>query len=434
MVTAVDNDGQPNTNAFPVTPYLAEATKGLWVTSRDVGYPDGLYEANGNWAPRLGVVYRPFSKDFVIRSGYGIYYNSYTGNRGASTVNVPHWSLESQTFGLSTFQNWQTAWPSTPTTFGPGTIYAPAVNLRPARTHEWNVSLQTSLPWRTALTVAYVGTQVSNEIAGRLYNEASVGPHSNLQADRPFPRFASIYMVENFAKTWYNALQTKVERRFSAGLAFTFAYSFSRNMSDNTPDCELCVLLPESPASYNRGRTGFDRRHIEFATVVWEVPFGKGKKFGSGIHRAADLVLGGWQLAVTQQAQSGPPLSISAGVANLGNGWTPRANVTGDPTVAEPTPERWFNTGAFSTPPLYVFGNSGIGLLESPGNFAINTNLSKNFNVTESKYFQLRWESFNSTNRVNYNAPSNAVTSATFGRITSAGTARYMQLGLKFLF
>jgi hypothetical protein len=435
VVVATDSAGTANLNAFAVTPYLAKATEGTWITAREAGYPDGLYEANGNWAPRLGVVYRPFSKkDFVIRSSYGIFYNSYTGNRAASTVNPPHWALESLTIGLNELRRWETVWPKEPQSFSPSQIYAPMFNIRPARTHEWNVSIQTALPARTALTIAYVGTRLNNEVGAFQYNEPTVGPHASIQNERPLPRFSGLQVYQNLGKNWYHALQTKAERRFSAGLSFSFAYSFSRSMAENLPDCETCNLLPYSPDWYNRGRTAFDRRHIEYATVVWEMPFGRGKKFGGGMNRLADLAIGGWQLAFTQQAQSGPPLSISAGVANLGNGWTPRANVTGDPSVDNPTPARWFNTSAFVTPPLYTFGNSGMGLLEGPGLFVINTGLSKNFSVTESKYFQFRFETFNTTNHVNYGAPSTSVTSNTFGRITSAGSARYMQLGLKFLF
>lgn len=435
VVVAVDSNGDPNLNAFPVTPFLANATRNLWATAREANIPDGLYEANGNWAPRFGAVYRPFkSKDFVVRAGYGTYYNSFTGNRGGSTINMPHWSSEALTVATTALQRWETVWPADPTSFGAFTVNAPLYNIRPARTHEWNATIQTALPFRSALTLSYVGTRVNNEIAANLLNEASVGFHSNIQADRPFPQFASIQTYQNLGKNWYHALQTKVERRFTSGLSFILSYSFSRSMAENLPDCETCALLPYSPGWYNRGRTSFDRRHIEYAAVVWELPFGRGRRFGSGINRATDLLLGGWQLAFTQQGQSGAPLSISNGVASLGNGQTPRANIVGNPGVDNPGPNGWFNTAAFATAPNYTFGNSGIGVIEGPGIFAINTNLSKNFNITESKYLQFRWESFNVTNRVNYNNPSTSLTSATYSRITGAGDSRYMQLGLKFYF
>ncbi len=435
VVTAVNSSGQPNLTAFPVTPHLAEATKDLWITSRDAGMPDGLYEANGNWAPRLGIVYRPFGKrDFVIRSGYGVFYNSFTGNRGASTLNVPHWSLEGLTISPNTLQRWETVWPADPSAFSAFNVYAPLYNIKPARTHEWNVSIQAGLPFRTALTVTYAGTKVNNEVGGVLLNEATIGSHPNLQAARPFPRFAGIQVYDNIGKSWYHSLQTKAERRFSSGWSFLFAYAFSRSMMQNQPSGEADALLPYSPDWYNRGRTPFDFRHVQSTAVVWEVPFGRGKKIATDLHPVANFLLGGWQLSVWQRAQSGAPLSISAGTPSLGNGFTPRANVVGNPAIDNPSPSAWFNRSAFAAPPQYAFGNSGIGLIEGPGAFSLDSNLSKNFHITESKYFQFRWEAFNLINRVNYGNPDTTLTSGNFGRITGAGSARYMQLGLKFLF
>lgn len=438
VVLAVNSNGEPNLTQFTSTPFLAQSLRPYWTTAREAGYPDGLFQANGNWAPRLGVVYRPFSaRDFVVRSSYGTFYNSYTGNRAGSTINPPHWGLESLSTGLNELRRWETLWPASPQSFAPAEIYAPLLSIRPARTHEWNVTLQTAIPFRSALTVSYVGTRVGNEVGAWQYNEPAIGPHTNLQADRPVPAFARIQIYENMGKNWYHALQTKVERRFAAGLAYSFAYSFSRSMAENLPDCETCSLIPYSPDWYNRGRTSFDRRHIEFATLVWETPFGRGRKFGSSMHRVADAVLGGWQLTFTQQAQSGPPLNLSQGVASLGNNTTPRPNIVGDPHIDNPTAARWFNTSAFAPAPMYTFGNAGLGIIEGPGLFQINAGLMKNFYVTESKYLQLRWETFNTTNRVNYNTPNVTLTSATYGRITSTATgagSRYMQLGLKFLF
>jgi hypothetical protein len=364
-----------------------------------------------------------------------MFYNSYTGNRGASSVTIPFWSQESLSIGLGQLQRWETIWPAQPQAFTAFSINeAAAWDIKPARTHEWNVTVQKELPFRSALTVSYVGTQVNNEIARDTYNAPSIGSHKSLQADRPNPRMGEVLLMHNTGSTWYHGLQTKLERRFEGGLTFGAGYAFSRSMMENTPDCETCANLPFSPAWYNRGRTSFDRRHIEFATMVWEVPVGRGKKYLSGMNRVSDVVLGGWQLSAIQQAQSGVPLSISGGTSNLGNGYGTRADIVGDPHIDNPTPAVWFNKAAFKTPALYAFGNSGIGIVEGPGMFAINTSLAKNFHLTEQKYFQFRWESFNLTNRVNYGTPNTTVTSSNFGKITGAGSARYMQFGLKFLF
>jgi hypothetical protein len=436
VVVAGTVNGKVKLDAFPITPYLAAASAGLWISAADAKVPAGMYQPNGNWAPRLGVVYRPFSKNVVIRAAYGMFYNSYTGNRGLSSIMIPFWTTEILNISLSQLQRWETLWPAQPQAFSAFAVReSVAWNIKPPRTDEWNVSVQTGLPFHAALTVAYVGTQVNNEIARDVYNSATVGPHQNLQADRPNPRMSTVVQTHNMGNCWYNGLQTKLERRFAGGVSFSLSYAFARSMSENIPGgSETSNQIPFSPTWYNRGRTSFDRRHIEFATMVWQVPVGRGKKYLSGMNRAADVVLGGWQLSAAQQGQSGPPLSISGGTSNLGNSYGTRADLVGDPRIDNPSPAKWFNTAAFKTPALYTFGNSGIGILEGPGTFAINTNFSKNFHFTERKYFQFRWEAFNTTNRVNYGSPNTTVTSSSFGRITSAGSARVMQFGLKFLF
>jgi hypothetical protein len=435
MVVAVDSTGAPNLTEYTVTRHLAEATRDLWVTARDGGHPGTVSRGVGGWGPRLGVVYRPLAqRNIVFRAGYGTYYNRFTGNRGSSTRNIPFWTRETLTLGLTTLQPWETMWPATPIDFQPFTVYAPADDVEPARTHTWNVSLQTSLPFQSALTLSYVGTRVVNEFSMVNYNSAPIGPNPNLQAARPHLRFANIYRYENLGRNWYNGLQAKVERRFAAGISYTFAYAFSRTMSDGIPDCEVCELIPFSPGWYNRGRTGFDIRHIQNATLVWDMPFGRGKQYFSGMGRVLDAFLGGWQLAMQEQARSGLPLSISTGVANLGNGYGTRANVAGDLRLDDPTPAQAFNTSAFSQPAPYQFGNAGMGIIDGPGFFAVDTTLSKKFFVGEQRYFQLRWEAFNLFNRVNYSNPNTTLNSTTFGRITSAESARFMQLGVKFLF
>ena len=168
--------------------------------------------------------------------------------------------------------------------------------------------------------------------------------------------------------------------------------------------------------------------------MLWEIPFGQGRRYYSNAGRVLDAIAGGWNLSVTQQARSGAPLSISGGTSNLGNGNGTRADVIGNPAIANPSAAMWFNTSAFAAPALYTWGNAGMGILAGPGLLQFNTALSKQFRVTEGKSLEFRWEAYNALNRVNYNNPSTNVSSSLFGRITSAGTARYMQLALRFTF
>lgn len=212
------------------------------------------------------------------------------------------------------------------------------------------------------------------------------------------------------------------------------SYAFSKNLSNNLPQYETDRLVPFAPNGYNRGRSPWDRTHILTANAVYELPFGRGRAHMANANRAVDLALGGWELSGIYSFTSGAPLSISVPGATLGNGWDTRANLVGDPQIADPNASMWFNTAAFAAPGPFQWGNSGIGILDGPSNHTLDLGLMKNFFFTESKYLQLRFEAYNTLNHVNLDTPGTTLGTDDFGQITSAGSARTVQVGLKFLF
>lgn len=437
VIAGVDDNGQMNLNAQPVARFLAAATQGLWVTATEAKVPRGLYEANGNWSPRIGVTWRPIdTADFVVRGGYGLFYNTFTGNRAASSiVGPPYWAWEALAFSPLSLQRWETAWPEDPQAFiQPSIGEAPAWNIRPAKTHEFNVSVQIAVPFKSAVTLSYVGTRLRDQVSMHAYNEVPPGVYPNLQAAKPYPAFGTVNVLENLGKSWYNGFQVKFERRYSDGLSAMLSYSFSKDINDMTPYGEYDALVPFAPAGYLRGRSPHHRTHILFANVVWELPFGRGRRWASSLPRAADLLLGGWQLSGINSFTSGQPLTFSVPGATLGNGWNTRPNLVGKPAVPNPNREIWFNPAAFAAPAPYQWGNSGVGIIDGPATHILDAGLMKNFHFTESKYLQFRWEAFNAFNRVNLNNPGTTLGTGSFGRILSAKGARTMQLGLKFLF
>lgn len=433
-VVSTDSHGNPNFTHFPTTAAFAQSTVGLWQTAQDAGYPHGLYEANGNWEPRIGATYRLFGSRVVLRGAYGIYYNLFTGNRDASEINMPLWTVYSQSFGLNTLQQWESVWAGGPSGTSPFSIYSPLVNTSPTKTQEWNVAAEIGLPANAAFTVTYVGTNASQLGTWKEYNAPPVGFNQNIQADRPNPRFSNITLTANEGRNWFNGLQTKLERRFEHGLAFTAAYSWSKTMTADTGSCETCTLLQYSPTWYNRHVATFQFPHVESATVVWQAPYGHGRRFGAKSNGAVDAVLGGWELSGLQTAHSGGPMEITQSNGNLGNGYSSRTNLIGNPSVQGRSAAEWFNTGAFALAPLYTFGNSGVGAVKGPGAFQLNSGVDKDFPIGEGKYFQFRWETYNLFNNVNYSNPDTNFNDAAFGRITSSGSARYMQFGGKIVF
>jgi len=261
-----------------------------------------------------------------------------------------------------------------------------------------------------------------------------VGFHANLQADRPFPKFSGIHTFANQGRFWYNGLQVYLERRFSRGLSYTFSYAFSKSMDENVGEGEFDALLAYSPAWYNRHRSVNDYRHIQAATLVWELPYGHARHFGGNSNAFVNAILGGWQGSIYEQARSGQPLTIANSNGNLGNGQSSRANIVGNPHVSDPSPTGWFNPAAFAPAPAYVFGTANLGEVNGPRYFNMDTALSKRAYVGEVRYFELRWEAFNALNRTNFSNPVQNVNDGNLGKIFSAGPARTMQFGLKFLF
>ncbi len=436
IVAGVDKNGKVDLGAQPVAPFLAAATAGLWVPATEVGAPHGLFAANGYLSPRLGFAWRVTDKnDFVVRGGYGIFASSFPANRSASAIiGPPYWTWETQVFAAGTVQPWETAWPDDPRSFIATSVIAPDIYLKTQKTHEMNISIQKSLPMQSALTLSYVANKSVDAITRDPFNEVAPGRYANLQNARPYPRLGSSELYVNRGKTWYNALQAKLERRFVNGLSTTFAYSFSKLLLNDTATEHTGILEPFAPNGYNRGRSDLDRTHLLAWNAVYEIPFGRGRKMGASLHPVLNGILGGWQVNAIYLFQSGAPLTFNVPGATLGNGRNTRANLLGSPKLSNPTTDRYFDVAALGTPAATLFGNSGLGLIDGPARHTLDTGLTKNFYVTERRFLQFRWEMFNAPNHVNYGNPNTALTQPTTGRILSAGGAREMQMGLKFIF
>jgi hypothetical protein len=205
-------------------------------------------------------------------------------------------------------------------------------------------------------------------------------------------------------------------------------------MLDGTSTEHTSVIEPFAPEGYNRGRSDLDRTHLLAWNTVWEIPIGRGRKYGSSMHPVLNAIAGGWQANAIYLFQSGAPLTFIVPGATLGNGRNTRANASAKPSVSNPTPERYFDASVLSAPAPRTFGGAGLGLIDGPARHTVDTGLTKNFYVTEGRYLQFRWEMFNAPNHVNFNNPNTALNQPTTGRILSAGGAREMQMGLKFIF
>ncbi|PYT27513.1 MAG: hypothetical protein DMG58_20155, partial [Acidobacteria bacterium] len=224
-VAGLNDKGQVDLTAQPVSQFLAKATAGQWVPASDLHIPAGLFQPSGYVSPRLGVAWRPLkSGDLVVRAGYGIFTSSYRGNITASQIIAPpYWTYEAQSWSPAQLQRWETAWPVSSDSFVASSIGGAAYNVKPMKDHEWNLSVQKTLPFNTAVTVSYVGSKANGLVVDNSLNNVAPGLYTDLQAAKPYPVFGSIDLYKNTGSNHYNSGQLKVERRFSKGLSFMFS-------------------------------------------------------------------------------------------------------------------------------------------------------------------------------------------------------------------
>ena len=256
-------------------------------------------------------------------------------------------------------------------------------------------------------------------------------------ASTTFP-VSGINLLENSARSWYDAGYANIRRRFSRGWTFLANYTFAKSLSDapdfRSPMFESAIPQNNLDLSLEKG-PACDIRHRFALSTVYDLPsLGR-----SGFARA---VTRGWQLAAVYQIQSGFPVTVSVfgDTANSGTllGENPvRANYTGQPVYGPGTrtSDAWFNPAAFATPAAFTFGNVGRNTIYGPGMRTLDIALHREFALTEKLRFQIRGELFNALNHTNLGTPNRFVNTPQFGTITEAATpGREVQLGARISF
>jgi hypothetical protein len=242
----------------------------------------------------------------------------------------------------------------------------------------------------------------------------------------------------------FDSLQVSLRKRLSSGLEYQVSYTFSKGMSDSIgyygdggqsgSQSAYFQYLYDRKAEW--GPTYFDVTHNFVTSYVYDLPFGKGKRLGSGWNPVVNHVLGNWQMGGILTLHTGFPLTMTANDVSGTKSRGARANRTGNGEGAKKIGpgERWFDTTAFSQPASGTLGNSGNGVVRGPGMTNFSLSLQKMFPISEFKRFEIRAECYNLTNTPIYGSPTRAVTSVNFGEIRSSQGERNIQLGLKFYF
>ncbi|MDT5156218.1 MAG: hypothetical protein QOH51_575 [Acidobacteriota bacterium] len=429
-----------------------------------LGFPTGLLYSNKlNFAPRFGISQNIPRMGLVLHGAFGIFYTPVDMNTWCNQRhNVPFVFPETQqsdnftpAAGIvaSHFNFGQPVLGQTTVSFAAFDPHAPAQYIK-----QWSLAIEKSLGPETTLEIGYLGSRGMHLQRSHLINNAAPGPGA-IGPRRPFTTLSflpgvvlpdnitvanttfpvsGINLLENTARSWYDAGYANVRRRFSRGWTFLANYTFAKSLSD-APDFrstmfESAIPQNNSDLSSEKG-PACDIRHRFSLSTVYDIPgFGK-----SGLTNALTR---GWQLAAVFQAQSGFPLTISVfgDTANSGTllGENPiRANYTGLEVFGPGTrtSDAWFNPAAFSTPAAFTFGNVGRNTVYGPGMQTLDVALHREFVLTEKMRFQFRAELFNALNHTNLGTPNRFVNTPQFGTITEAATpGREVQLGARVSF
>jgi hypothetical protein len=406
--------------------------------------PRGGYTTDrNNLAPRVGFAWAAGERS-VLRGGYGIAYDQAAlAPNEFLYFNQPYFdlSLYFTVPGLYTL-TLSDPWPDDFPLPLPKSATAVQRDLATGYLHQWNLTFERRLTDRRTLSATYAGSLGRNLVAARDINQPAPSAESpNL---RPNPLFADILMIESRARSRFQAIEIAVDQALSRGVSFQAAYTVGKSMDDassfftSAGDANFPMDSNDPQAEW--ARSDFDVRHRFTFAGSWALPFGVDRRWLTSGAGAA--ILGNWDLHAVFAGQSGRPFSVyldpnvdrsNTGRANLGFGANDRPNVNDTAASANPTPEQWFNTAAYSMPEFGTFGNAGRNTLDGPGFKNLNLAFAKRIPM-ERGALQVRVELFNVFNWTNFDLPDSFFLSPTFGQILSAGTPRRMQLGVKYVF
>lgn len=416
-----------------------------------------LYQAyTKGFEPRLGFAWRPGAR-WVFRGGYGI--TQYMEGTGAN-LRLP---LNPPFFFESAVQYDRTTGAGTLTTgfaeLKPldqpsGQVRAWDPNLRPQFTQQWNVFAEYLLTPSTSANVGYVGHNADHLVTPVEGNQPLPGvgdptTWAPLQTRRPLyataPLLTNISTTAARGRSDYHALQVSLRQRNVGGFEYLASYTLSQTRTNNLGyygsggvAAEGAYWMNAYEPEWNYGPAFFDARHNLVYSANYELPFGRGRRFGTDTAPLLNAILGGWRLSGIFQARSGFPITVVDTIgrslqAVRGN---ERPNCVGDPKPADQNIDHWLDINAFQRVALGAWGNCGIGVARAPGFVNIDAALAKQFRTGGERYFELRVEAFNLTNTPSFGPPARDINAPnTFGRITgTVSSPRQVELVLKFFF
>jgi hypothetical protein len=446
------------------------------------GFSSGLYPAtNGglDFEPRVGFAWSPavWQGKTVVRGGFAISsFQEGTGTNLRPTQNPPFTPSQSagtnsQT-GIAAF-NIESAFASAAPPAGDPFINSTMLtwwNVKPAVADQWNLTIQQQIARNTTFQIGYVGQRTTHLMVPIDLDQGDLQANGTIT----YPYIGGLNpigtVIDGIATTTptygpnglglvkesasvgnmnYDALQAVLQKRASNGLEAQVSYTYQKCLANSAGYYGSWGGESQNADSYwqnifnpngDYAQCYWDTKHVLSAYAVYDLPFGKGKRFGRDLPAGVNAVVGNWAINPIVSWHGGFPLNMrGSDESGTGDIFSPRPNCSG-PVSYPKTPVygvgvQWFDPSPFSNPAPGTFGNCpSQGPTTGPGYVDTDLSLQKNFPVTEAMKVQFRVDFFNLFNHTNYNAPDTGFGDANFGALNTSQDARQMQFALKFYF
>jgi hypothetical protein len=423
-----------------------------------------------NWAPRVGFAFTLTPKT-VIRSGYGISYIHFNrmggenilGFTGPFVLRVTQNQVATgvrngqplcgpgQTRGC--FIRTQDGFPddfNDPAKFDPSRTrvnYIPR-DTRTGYVQSWHFTIQRQLARDLALDVAYVGNRGAKQLILSDFNQARPNElNENLTIDqrRPIPGFAEIQIAFSAGNTFYHSFQSKLEKRFSSGFYLLNSFTWSKAI-DNAPGHLETFNGDSSRVNWvdlksERAVSSYDVPFNNVTALIWDIPYGRGRRYGQSVNPFLNAALGGWRTTLINNMRSGLPVNIfysPSAAFRACSACNQRPNYLGGPIQS---PDRNINSYFVADNiqiPLdrrFPFGNLGRNVGRTHAFYQADFGLYKEFPLPrEGARIEFRSEFFNLLNKTNFLAANGRRDQSSFGTITGTFPARQVQFALKLYY
>lgn len=410
-----------------------------------------FYEPNYKYfMPRVGLAYRATNK-WVVRSGFGWFVNvqqmnnmtildlqppfagTYSFQQVTDVAQVLTYPYAGQSYTIQTRRfrpgspvlTLDDAFPGQGTSAARTNLIAFPPDNKPSSVVQWSFDIQRELPSRIFLTVGYVGSKTSNiDNTVPNFNSPDPSPDTDINIRRPWQAYMSpgestqalplgtIRYLDSFANGFYHGLQVSANKRYSNGITFGLAYTFSKALgegygrNDPSGDVQSTYQNPRNRRA-DRQRYGFDATHNAVINFVYDLPIFRN---ATGVKRA---VLGGWQASGIVTMRTGTPFTVNGGTLNTGSAGYPDRVADGR-LFGKADRQLWFDPTAFrrtdcnliNHPELCHYGNAAPDALNTPGLHTFDLSGGKNWIIKEKTRLQFRAEAFNAFNTPQFGRPN----------------------------